>query len=605
MTLLAFAPRPTTDLRILREQLHIQNQTLPMSMGGSFFIVVLWAIVISFWIPLFTVIWWSMAMMLQFALWYYGATRYRERVKNGAISDRAVLRMARLSVWGSLVSGCLWGVSSIVFFPSPGSVHVEYQYLLMLTLAGLISGAAFAQGSYLPAFYAFAIPSAAPVIILLMSQGILIQAMFGFSAIFYLLMIARMAMVLNQTLVNSFQIRFANEDLADRIAQQHQTVLDASSAKSKFLASASHDLRQPLHAMEMFVEAIRQCDLDDTPRRITEKLRGSTAAMRELLDALLDISKLDAGVIVPKPDTVDLHRLIKLVCDEFRPSAQAKGLSLRVKVPEHTATQSDPALLKSILSNLVGNAIRYSDHGGVLVTCRSAGANWLLDVHDTGHGIASAQRQEIFKEFVQLHNPQRDRAQGLGLGLAIVRRLADLLGHKVELESTVNRGSRFRIHVAKQLWRPAATTAPMMSSSSLEQGALVVIVDDELSVREAMEMMLETWGLRTSSHPDAASALLALADEPLIPLLLVCDYRLAGATNGIQVIEKIRSEYNVDSELPALLMTGDTGTADLQVAKNSGIRVMHKPVETDQLRAYLEQLSLERRVSAAPTGADE
>jgi CheY-like chemotaxis protein len=159
--------------------------------------------------------------------------------------------------------------------------------------------------------------------------------------------------------------------------------------------------------------------------------------------------------------------------------------------------------------------------------------------------------------------------------------------------------------VVKQLWRPAVTTEPMMSPSCLEQGALVVVVDDELSVREAMEMMLETWGLRTSSHPDAASALLALADEPNIPLLLVCDYRLAGATNGIQVIEKIRSEYNVDSELPALLMTGDTGTADLQVAKNSGIKVMHKPVETDHLRAYLEQLSQERRMSAAPTETDE
>lgn len=594
MPLSVFKSLRETDPRVLREQLRTQHQTLPMTVAGSVFIVVLWATVISFWVELTTVIWWSIAMLLQFGFWHQGALRYRQRSKSGPLSDESVRRMTRHTVWGSLLSGCLWGVSSVLFFPSPGEVHVDYQYLLMLTLAGLVAGAAFSQGSYLPAFYAYAIPCATPIIALLLLQGILIQAMFAFSAIFFILVVMRMAQILNQTLLSSFETRFANEDLVKHIAQQHQTVTEASAAKSKFLASASHDLRQPLHAMELFIEALRQFELAEAPRQITEKLRGSTTAMRELLDALLDISKLDAGVVQPQIEVLDLQRLAMLVCEQHRSAAELKGIELRLNIAPKLATQSDPGLLRSILSNLVSNAIRYTDTGGVLVSCRSRKNEWLIDVIDTGHGIAQEQQREIFKEFIQLHNPQRDRTQGLGLGLAIVRRLASLLDHQIELRSTPGRGSRFRIHLDKQPWTLVPAEKPRPQTIQLRAGALVVVVDDEANVRDAMATMLSAWGLRSLCHPDADSALLALADEAEVPLLLISDYRLGGSTNGIQVIAYLRSAYNADSELPALLITGDTGSADLRVAKESGILVMHKPIDTEELRRLLGRLSQER-----------
>jgi two-component system, sensor histidine kinase len=601
-------PPPNTheDLRIFRAQIHTLYQTFPAGLMGLITLVVVWCVVVSFWLPAPTVLTWSGLLLSQVAMGARGVSRFRYRYALRPMPYAEVKRWATRSVWGAALLGALWGAASIAFLPAQGTPHADYQYLLMLTLAGMIAAGSFSAGAYLPMFWAFLIPSSAPITLYLLLRGTALDGMFGLSALFFIGTSARLAMVFNRTLLETFRIRFENEDLVRELATQHQNVLDASAAKSKFLASASHDLRQPLHAMELFVEALQQSNLPTTAQAITTKLRRSLGAMRELLDALLDISKLDAGVVVPRPGAVALAPLIQLIADDFCDDAQAKGLQFRTRVSSTAQTQSDRSLLKSVLTNLISNAVRYTASGGILVSCRSCGSNWAIDVIDTGIGIDPRQHSDVFKEFVQLHNPHRDRTQGLGLGLAIVARLTLLLGHQIELRSVPGRGTRFRLTLPRLAVADTAPgTLPAIPAtlaidallaatdlaSDLEPNALVVVIDDETAVRDAMHAMLTTWGLRPLCAPDAAVALEALANEPDLPLVIISDYRLANHTNGIDAIAHIRAEYNAGDELPALLVTGDTASHDLVIVQASGTPVLHKPVSMPQLRAHLQTLS--------------
>jgi two-component system, sensor histidine kinase len=626
---------PSEDLRVFRAQIHALYQTFPANLLGLVTLLVVWCVVVSLWLPLPTALTWSGLLLSQVAMGMRGVNRFRYRYALRPMPLAEVQRWATRSIWATLVIGSLWGAASIAFLPAQGSAHAEYQYLLLLTLAGMVAVGAFSAGAYLPMFWAFLIPSSVPITLYMLSRGTALDVMFGVSAMFFIITSGRLAVLFNRALLESFRIRFANEDLVRELATQHQNVLDASAAKTKFLASASHDLRQPLHAMELFVEALQQSQLPTNARPITVKLRSSLGAMRELLDALLDISKLDAGVIVPHPGPVELASVVPHITDAFQESAMAKGLQLRTRIPSSAVTHTDTALLKSVLTNLISNAVRYTAQGGILVTCRPCGPNWVLDVIDTGIGIDASQQQDVFKEFVQLHNPQRDRTQGLGLGLAIVARLSQLLGHQIELRSVPGRGSRFRLTLPRvaltgtamadrlspgttQLDLPSATPDLELDPNpnpnlnlnlnpeikpALDANALVVVIDDETAVREAMQLMLPTWGLRALCAPDAQTAIEALALEADLPLVIISDYRLADHHNGIDAIAQIRSEYNAGDELPALLVTGDTASHDLVKVQASGTPVMHKPVNMAQLRAHLQTLCAQRAQARAAASA--
>ncbi len=600
MTVTVARPDTTADPRIFNEQVHTQYQTLPVSLGGSVVAVSFYSLAMTVWQPLGWVLVWFAAMLLQFAARAWGLHRYRQRLQKGPLSTAEVRAWGQYATWGSLLSGSLWGIVAVAFFPPTGSEFAQYQYLLMMMLSGMGTAAAFAQASYPRAFRAFMLPSSVPFTVLLFLQGTTMHYIYCATSILYMLSIDRFVAVLNQSMLDAYRMRFSNQDLVEQLARQNQLVVEASAAKSKFLASASHDLRQPLHAMELFTEALQQSTLPQGAYRITSKLRQSVGAMRGLLDALLDISKLDAGVVRPQPAPLQLAPLMQLVHDEFQGPAQSKGLFLRLRVPRGAITHSDPALLKSIVSNLVSNAVRYTARGGILITCRPWRGEWLVDVIDSGLGIAPAQQEEVFKEFVQLHNPQRDREQGLGLGLAIVGRLCSLLRHSVELHSEPQRGSRFRVRIPKVEHLAAeAAPHPAPATADLERNALVVVIDDERDIREAMHAMLTGWGLRSVCQPDATSAMRALEDEASLPLLVISDYRLGAQVTGIDAIGHIRSEYNTD-DLPSLLLTGDTESQDLLRVQASGIPVMHKPVDTRQLKDLLHHLSVLRRQQASP-----
>jgi len=368
----------------------------------------------------------------------------------------------------------------------------------------------------------------------------------------------------------------------------HQLAL-ANQAKSRFLAAASHDLRQPLHALGLFIAQLRVRMSSSERRHVIECIDAAVAAMNELFNALLDISKLDAGATTPKLTEFAVATLLKRVESTFARAAQEKSLSLRV-VASPAWIRSDFLLLERIVFNLVSNAIRYTRRGGVLVGCRRRGASLRIEVWDTGVGIAPDQHQVIFDEFYRLGESDGDRKAGLGLGLAIVDRLCRLLDHPLALTSAVGRGSRFSVTVpivaarAEVAETRVAVRAPLDNSL----GKLVVLIDDDPLALESMHGLFRNWGCRVLVGLTEQAVLAGLARPRQTPDLIISDYRLAEGRTGIEAIERLRSEFA--SPIPAFLISGDIDPERLREAHERGYHLLHKPVDPMVMRAMCNQL---------------
>jgi len=381
----------------------------------------------------------------------------------------------------------------------------------------------------------------------------------------------------------------------------------ANIAKSRFLAVASHDVRQPMHALGLLLAALSRRVADSEVRSIVSVMEESLSAMSELFNALLDVSKLDAGIVVP--DVVDLPvaPLLARMANDYGPLAREKGLDLTV-VASSAAVTSDPVLLDRIVRNLVSNAIVHTRTGRVVVGCRRRGDRLSIEVHDSGPGIPADQLGEIFQEFRQLGNPGRDRRQGLGLGLAIVERLACLLGHRIVVASVPGRGSRFAVEL------PRATTARPVLAASGDDGAAefagtgVLVLDDDAAVLGATERLLRDWGctVYAAASPAAALDQLARLERPLD--LMIADRRLAEGEAGERVLERLRAGAQRSGAAPAsgIIVTGETDSEVLRALVQSGFRVLNKPVRPARLRALIAVLLRERdeaNVSAEASAA--
>ena len=363
----------------------------------------------------------------------------------------------------------------------------------------------------------------------------------------------------------------------------------ANGAKTRFLASASHDLRQPMHTLTLFVEALWLRPLDEPTRAIVGHLRAASTGLSEQLDALLDISKLDAQVVRPQPTVIDLAGLAERLGQQARPRAERKGLALRWLLPAAASCRTDPLLLERVLSNLLDNALKYTTHGHVTLRLERVEAHWRLSIEDTGCGIDDADRAHVFEEFFQVGNPQRDRAQGLGLGLAIVRRLIDLLGLRLDVDSTLGRGTTMSV------WLPACTPAgdtPDAAPAADIAGLHILVIDDEQGVRLGMRTLLEQLGARAMLAADAGEAM-RLTDTQR-PDIVLSDLRLRDGCDGIAAIGQLRGRW---PDMPALLISGDTHPARLRQAREAGLRMLHKPVAADLLSRAIAQETSRRETS--------
>jgi two-component system, sensor histidine kinase len=497
-----------------------------------------------------------------------------------------------------LAEGLGWGWASVALTRGGG---LEVELIVMVVALSVAAGSISAFSPHLPAFFALFVPTTFPYAFAsAVSRDPLKFATFPLILAFICAMGA-LGVAANRSFDRMVRLRLKTEELAGDLQRQKEIAEQANLAKSTFLAAASHDLRQPVHALGLFLGALRGVDDPKERERLLDQIEASASAVDGLFASLLDISRLDAGVVEVHRRPFAIDPLLTRICDDQAAEADAKGVFL-VHKRTKAIVDSDPLLIERILRNLVSNAIRYTDHGRVVVGCRRRGGALAAQVWDSGRGIPLDQQEKVFQEYYQLDNPERDRTKGLGLGLAIVRRLTSLLGCRLNLRSQPGRGSCFEVELpmAASQTNPAAIGAQELSGA-LAKG-LIVVVDDELAIRDAMSTLLGRWGYQVVTAGSGEDAVRRLATWPVQPDLAICDYRLRDGESGIEVIERLRSEYN--SAIPAMLITGDTAPDRLAEAKANGLLLLHKPVSNSKLRAVIANLTAAASVSEiAPENA--
>ena len=376
--------------------------------------------------------------------------------------------------------------------------------------------------------------------------------------------------------------------LESKVEERTRQLEAANQAKSRFIAAASHDLRQPLHALGLFVAQLHGRLRAAERSQIISRIEAALSAMNELFSALLDISKLDAGATTINITVFPVAQLLAHAETTFAGAAREKKLSFRA-MPSDAWVRSDFILLEQIVFNLITNALRYTRSGGVVVGCRKRGDQLRIEVWDSGIGIAADQHDKIFGEFYRLGEPDRDRSAGLGLGLAIVDRLCRLLDHPIDVRSTVGKGSVFAVTVPLAPANKRAIEASIVprAQPSLSHDKLVLVIDDDPLVLEGMSGIFRKWGCRVITADSDSKALKAVAEQDNLPDLIISDYHLANDRTGIETIEWLRGELS--AQIPAFLISGDTDPATLYEAKAKGLHLLHKPVDPMALRAMFNQ----------------
>lgn len=368
--------------------------------------------------------------------------------------------------------------------------------------------------------------------------------------------------------------------------EQAGKAIEASERRSRFLAAASHDLRQPIHAITLFGEALASEPLPASSRQLVDRLHRSLSGLDELFNRLLDISRIDVGTIDPQFAQIPLAPMLQSLEARFASIAAERGLQWRVRTGTLLQVRSDPTLLVEMVMNLLSNAFRYTTRGGVLVAARRRQRTVLLQVWDTGRGIPAAQLESVFGEFVQLDNPSRDRRRGLGLGLAIVRRLAQSLGHQVNVRSRPGRGSVFEIELPL-VELPASVAPPADRTEARHDlaGLLVLAVDDEIEVLVATEALLTRWGCYTLLARSIPEALERLDASERFPDVLLTDHALANGVTGFDVANAVIE--SVPQELRIAVLSGDADRALEQSVQARHWTFMAKPVNPRRLREFL------------------
>lgn len=470
--------------------------------------------------------------------------------------------------------------SSLAFFPFMPAVEQAIQsiYLIGLSTAGVA-----ALAGYRPILWGYFALTLGPLAALWAfspsapGEG-WVQGAMAMLVLFFGGVLVGQGKDAYQSFETSFRIREQHLDLNRRLRTALDEAESANRAKTRFLASASHDLRQPIHTLSLFSAALSMRPLDEPSREIAQHMSSALDALASQLDALLDVSKLDAGIVDRNLQTVHLLPLLARLTEDFKPVAQGKGLQLQFECPRDSYTATDPALLERLLRNLLSNAIKYTESGSVSLSCHRDADRWLLEVRDTGRGIPPTEQARVFEEFYQLDNPERDRSKGLGLGLAIVRRLCDLLEIQLQMESTPGVGTRFSLDLTV-VQAQQAQTSPASAIATPPAGLRVLVVDDEEAVRVGMSSVLSEMGLSVRSTDSSAGAAALVAEFE--PQLVLADFRLRGDDDGLATIRALREQI---PGLPALLISGDTAPSRLREARAAGVPLLHKPVAINDLQ---------------------
>jgi signal transduction histidine kinase/CheY-like chemotaxis protein len=589
---------------VLQQQVALMRRNFPVTLLASFAAAVgtVWALhtlvapeALWLWLASHLAV---LAVVYALVRWYLDAAR--EPIAN---AWTLVLCMA--------VMGLSWGTLAYVAVRYGPADSILYA---MAIIGGVSSGALGLGASLFPAYLAYLLwPVGTVAVAFVYLGGPIFVPLSGLTLVYFALTCAQ-ARAAEEVIRRGIQLQIDNATLVQRLrkesgqakaaldvakaaqllAQQTQAAAEkANTDKSKFLAAASHDLRQPLHAMGLFIEALSRSELSEHQLVVLDHAHAASSAASEMLTTLLDFSRLEAGVVKSQPKPFLLQPLLAQLEQEFGLQADARELVYRTRETS-LAVVADPNLTDLVLRNFISNAIRYTDKGGVLVGCRQRGDAVVVEVWDTGMGIADDQHTEVFKEFHQLGNPERDRRKGLGLGLAIVERISTAMDAQVTLRSVPGRGSVFRLWLKAYAGPVADEQGTQLHSKNL-QGMRVLVIDDEEPVRVGMQELLGSWGCICYSADAVSSALqcVALLSMEEQPEVILADYRLREGATGGQAISALRAYLTMrglQDALPAIIITGDTAPERIREARSTDAMLLHKPVSANALQQALLQL---------------
>jgi signal transduction histidine kinase len=572
--------------QIFAEQVRTLYAQLPVSVptqivGGALLVAAMWNHVSR----ITLVAWLAVACVNQLGrIGLYRAWRQRP------LPDADLERWRFWWACGAGLSGLIWGAAGVVMFVPDSPTH---QAVLIVALLGVATGSITVIATDVAAFYAFATAVVLPVLARTAWEGGTTYAVLAAIGAVVLAAILACGRNLSKELARSLAVYYQNLDLIEELKAQkaiaeraRHEAETANRAKTQFFASASHDLRQPLHAMGLFAAALSEKARDPEVRHVVDSINSSVQALEALFSELLDIAKIDSGVLKPVLTPFALAEMFARLKSDFEPEAAAKGLKLTVDGGAQVVT-SDALLLERIIRNLLSNAVRYTAQGAVRLTAAPEGEAVRIEVTDTGIGIRAEDRQRIFEEFFQLGNPARTSVKGMGLGLSIVQRLCALLGYELALDSTYGSGSTFAFTVprgtAPAPVRGPASPPPRHADLS---GRLVVAIDDEAAIVEGMRVLLSGWGAEVIVSLTGDDVIESVHAAGRMPDLFIADYRLGGGATGTEVIEHLRRE--LDPEIPAILVSGSTAPDLVAAARASRCDLLLKPVQPEKLRELID-----------------
>jgi signal transduction histidine kinase len=560
--------------------LHSPTTTIGSLVAGAALVAVMWGHISHV-----VLIGWLLALCLHQLLRVH---HYRSYLRAGAEGQQSE-RWGKLYILAAATAGLIWGSAGVLMFVPDSLAHQAMLVLILFGIATVSSGALSAFG---PAFYALIFLTLLPIIVrMLLDPGParIYLAVPGIIVFFVVLSFGR---TVNRIIAESKKRRFENLDLIEELRTQKAIAEEArheaeaaNRSKTQFFAAASHDLRQPLHAMGLFAAALHEKSKDPEVRDVVNSINASVSALEGLFNELLDIAKIDSGVIKPGLTHFTLENVFARLRDEFSAEARAKGLRLSVDGGAYVA-MSDVLLLERILRNLLSNAIRYTSAGEVTLSAGPAEGKLRIEVRDTGAGIRPEDQERIFEEFFQLGNPGRTSKKGLGLGLSIVKRLCGLLGYEVRLTSAMGKGSTFSFDVPLGTAPEPRREAPAAARDPTDlSGTLIVVIDDEAAIVEGMKVLLSGWGVEVMGSLSGDDVIEAVHAGERMPDLIIADYRLGGGVVGTDVIERLRRE--LDPEIPAILVTGSTAPERVSEADASRYELLLKPVQPEKLRSLI------------------
>lgn len=524
---------------------------------------------------------WTAEMLVLSVVMFLVHMQYRKERRQMPPAEHTARWWSRMRLLASAI-GLGWASAGLLHAYASSPVFTVVLFVLMLAVLAVASSTyAAVPGSLLQC--------AAPV---LLAAFLLAQLTFPEQiayvtvlVFFYAGLLAYHALSIHRTLCREIALERGSRRLARRFYEERQRALEASEEKSRFLAAASHDLRQPVHALVMLVEALRVRNRSDDLHPLVEQVAAGTQTIDLLFSSLLDLSKLEGRKQLPQLVPCDIAALIDEVVNQFSGDARANGLTLRGNRPAELNALAEPVMLRRALYNLVQNALRYTPDGGVIVRGRLRAGDVRIEVWDTGVGIASAHTAEIFSPYFQVENAHRDLSQGLGLGLAIFRECVRLMQGQYGVRSVPGRGSVFWFSLKIASAPLEAMHSRGKTSETPVFAGTILVVDDDRQVRDAWSALLKAWGVTVQCVDDGADADAALAGG-LRPHVVLCDLRLPGPENGLQLMERLHAAH---PSTHVALLSGDPKSRAFLEAEEAGYVVLTKPVDMDGLRVLLRR----------------